>query len=385
MKQGEPMKPITSVWRKAARWTRQILLFLVFSAAVVLLLLWLAGKFEKKIPTDIDSPQSLLQVVRHTERVERISLPMTESAVGTIRAVHETSIGSKLLARVEEVFISKAGQRVKAGEILFRLDDTDIKAKLEQAKSAVESAEVAAPRPTRTPSAAEDLLPSRAISRQDYEKAMSLRRSAKADAARAAEALKEVQAALDWATVRAPLDGIVIDKKVDVGDMVVPGQILATLYDPNRMQLVASVRDSLAGMLEDDQVIGVQVEGLDKLCRGTVSEIVPESQAASRSFLVKVTGPCPPGIHSGRFGRIYIPVGKEQVLAIPRGGAARRAIGIRRGRRKTARPSRGRFAPADGQRQSDFGNKWKCFPVCRRGKRSSCPNVTKPSQEANHG
>ena len=61
----------------------------------------------------------------------------------------------------------------------------------------------------------------------------------------------------------------------------------------------------------------MQVEGLDKRCSGTVSEIVPESQSASRSFQVKVTGPCPPDIHSGMFGRIYIPLQEEQVLVIP--------------------------------------------------------------------
>ena len=53
---------------------------------------------------------------------------------GTIRAVHETSIGSKLLARVVEVNL-KAGQKVKAGDVLVRLDDTDLRAKLQQAKA----------------------------------------------------------------------------------------------------------------------------------------------------------------------------------------------------------------------------------------------------------
>jgi hypothetical protein len=49
-----------------------------------------------------------------------------------------------------------------------------------------------------------------------------------------------------------------------------------------------------------------------------VSEIVPEAQSASRSFQVKVTGPCPTGIYSGMFGRILIPLDEEEVLVIPR-------------------------------------------------------------------
>jgi hypothetical protein len=50
----------------------------------------------------------------------------------------------------------------------------------------------------------------------------------------------------------------------------------------------------------------------------TISEKVPEAQSASRSFQVKVTGPCPPGIYSGMFGRIFIPLDKEAALLIPR-------------------------------------------------------------------
>ena len=62
----------------------------------------------------------------------------------------------------------------------------------------------------------------------------------------------------------------------------------------------------------------MQIEGLGKQCSGTISEIVPEAQSASRSFQVKVTGPCPAGIYSGMFGRLVIPLQEEQVLVIPR-------------------------------------------------------------------
>ncbi len=127
-----------------------------------------------------------------------------------------------------------------------------------------------------------------------------------------------MQATLDWATIRSPIDGTVIDKKVDVGDMVTPGQMLVTLFDPKHMQLVASVRESLTRRLQIGQSIGVQVEGLKKQCSGTVSEIVPEAQSASRSFQVKVTGPCPAGIYTGMFGRLVIPLQDEQLLVIPR-------------------------------------------------------------------
>jgi RND family efflux transporter MFP subunit len=246
-----------------------------------------------------------------------VRLPLTESAVGTIRAVHETSIGSKLLARVMEVNL-KAGQKVQEGDVLIRLDDADLRAKFQQAKAAVASAEAVYAQAAADEKRSAQLVKSRTVSQQAYDEAIATLRSAEANLLRLRETVNEVQVTLDWATIRSPIEGTVIDKRVDTGDMVTPGQILVTLFDPKRMQLVASVRESLTRRLQVGQSIGVRVEGLEKQCSGTISEIVPEAQSASRAFQVKVTGPCPPGIYTGMFGRILIPLQEEEVLVIPR-------------------------------------------------------------------
>jgi RND family efflux transporter MFP subunit len=306
-----------ALWIEWFRWIGRAAVLLGFASGVVLLMLWLAGKFAPKVPAvaaggDVRDAR----IEGPLEPVRMVRLPRSESAVGTIRAVHETTIGSKLLARVVEVDL-KAGQEVKAGEVLVRLDDTDLKAKLQQAKAAVTSAEAVHAQAAIEEKRNAELIASRAISRQEHEKAVTAVRSAEAELRRAQEAVNEVQATLDWATIRSPLDGTVIDKKVDVGDMVTPGQMLVTLYDPKRMQLVASVRESLTRQLQVGQDIGVQIEGLNKQCSGTVSEIVPEAQSASRAFQVKVTGPCPTGIYTGMFGRILVTLEDEHVLVIP--------------------------------------------------------------------
>lgn len=293
-------------------------ILLGFGSGVVGLLLWLAGAFspktpavEPEMPAGVPSGTSLVPV-------RLVRLPATESAVGTIHAVHETTIGSRLLARVVEVHL-KAGQKVQSGDVLVRLDDTDLRAKLQQAKASVGSAEAVQTQASADENRYAQLVKSRAVSQQQYDNAVATLRTAEANLLHAKEAVNETQAALDWATIRSPIDGTVIDKKVDVGDMVTPGQMLVTLFDPKRMQLVATVRESLARRLQLGQSIGVQIEGLDKQCSGSISEIVPEAQAASRAFQVKVTGPCPSGIYTGMFGRILIPLQEEKVLVIPRG------------------------------------------------------------------
>lgn len=300
------------------RWIGRATILVGFAVGVIVLLLWLAGKFSAKVPTNGTAEQ--LQAADFAGRLAPVRLirrPLFESAVGTIRAVHETSLGSKLLARVVEVNL-KAGQKVHEGDILVRLDDSDLRARFQQAKAAVASAEAVYTQAVADEKRYAQLVKSRTVSQQDYDKSVMTLRSAEADLLGARENVKEVQTTLDSATIRSPIDGTVIEKKVDVGDMVTPGQMLVTLFDPTRMQLVATVRESLTSRLQVGQKIGVQIKGLNKQCSGTISEIVPEAQSASRSFQVKVTGPCPTGIYSGMFGRILIPLQEEEVLVIPR-------------------------------------------------------------------
>jgi RND family efflux transporter MFP subunit len=110
---------------------------------------------------------------------------------------------------------------------------------------------------------------------------------------------------------------VIVDKAVQPGDTVSPGQTLLTLYDPTQMQLVANVRESLAMKLQVGQLLPASMESLGIECLATVSEVVPKADATSRSFEVKVTGPCPAGVYSGMFGRLLLPLEDEQLLLIP--------------------------------------------------------------------
>jgi RND family efflux transporter MFP subunit len=304
--------------QKWAAWGGQVVILFVFAGGVTLLLLWLAGTFAPKVVAQAvpaaSTPDAAPAIVA---QVRLLRVPKVETAVGTIRPVHETTIGTRLLARVIEVNL-KAGQAVNAGDILVRLDDVDLRARRRQAEAVLHAAEAARLQAESDVNRSANLMKSNAVSRQEHERAGTALRSAQAEFRRAKESINEIQAMLEWATICSPIRGIVIDKKVDVGDTVTPGQMLATLFDPTRMQLVASVRESLAHCLQVGQPIEVQIESFNKLCIGTISEIVPEAESSSRAFQVKVTGPCPEGIYSGMFGRIVIPLDEQKVLVIPR-------------------------------------------------------------------
>jgi RND family efflux transporter MFP subunit len=293
----------------------------VFTAGIVYMMMALAGSFEPKVKT-MPAAEPPKTIAGSLVEVKRIKRPRTESAVGTIRAIHEVVVASKILARVKEMKV-RAGQAVTEGEELVVLDDADLKARLEQAQAAEAGATAKLNQARNDVERARRLRAVNSISQQEFEQANTAYLAAKAEQERAARAAAEAQIFLGYASIRAPITGIVVDKRVNAGDTVTPGQPLLTMYNREQMQLVATVRESLAMRLKPGQEVAARLDALGLDCHATISEIVPEAQAESRSFQVKVTGPCPPNVYSGMFGRIFIPLDDEEVLVVPPAAVSR--------------------------------------------------------------
>ncbi|WP_165070037.1 efflux RND transporter periplasmic adaptor subunit [Paludisphaera rhizosphaerae] len=297
-----------------------------FTIGVAVLMMELAGVFEPKVKVGTSPYAAAPPAPTGSEvaAVKRVRRPRRESAVGTVRAVHEAVVGSKILARVEEVRV-KAGQDVKQGDVLVVLDKADLQSRLQQALAEEAAAEAKYNQSEVELGRVRRLRAREASTQSELDQAATSQQTAKAERDRAHRAVEEARIMESYATVLAPIAGRIVDKQVNAGDTVSPGQALVTMYDPTRMQMIATVRESLAVHLSPGQELAARLDTLDVECHATVSEIVPEAQAESRSFQVKVTGPCPPNVYSGMFGRIFIPLEDEEVLVLP--SAAVRRVG----------------------------------------------------------
>ncbi len=296
--------------------TKKVLFLIGSLLIVLLLLLWLAGTFSAKIDYNNPKTTEKQSYTGKTAKVSLITVPLTETASGTVQAIRETTITSKLTARVMGVY-AKAGETVKKGQLIIKLDDTELQGKLQQGKADIALSESNLKQAQSDYVRYSSLFKSRAVSKQDFENVETKEKNSRAQLNKAKGIVSETEALIRYANIVSPIDGLVVDKEVDVGDTVLPGQVLLKLYDNTAMQLIANVRESLANRLTPGQDIEVKIDALDKICSAKVREIVPESNSTDRTFQVKVTGPCPKGIYSGMFGRIYIPLGQKDVLVIP--------------------------------------------------------------------
>ena len=296
---------------------RRPLLLVAGVLATVLLLAWLMGAFGHRTPPGPPQPRAPVAADGPRHTALPIEVPRFETAVGTVRAVRETTVAARVLGRVQRLAIERAGQAVQEGDVLVELEASDLLALAEQARAALRVAETRRDKAKLDHDRSAALVQQGAAAPERLEADRATLRAAEAEVERANQSVAGAESALAFATVRAPIRGIVVDKLVNQGDIVQPGQAICTLYDPTRLQLVAVVREELAGRLEVGQRVTVTLDALGKDCEGQVAEIVPAAQTQSRAFEVKVTGPCQAGVVTGMFGRLHVPLGTRRELRVP--------------------------------------------------------------------
>lgn len=307
-------------WTRGMQVLKRSLIGLFLMAGTVLvvgMLLWAAGFFHRKVPNDVGQMGLALPATAKRVIVQAVEMPRYETAVGVTQAIHEASVASKILARVIEVNVN-AGQVVRSGDILVRLQDEDLDSRVKQLESNASAARARQSQASIEWDRAKVLLPQMAISQSEYSQREADWKAASAELERASQAVEEAKVLKTYATIVAPFDGIVVDKQVKPGDTTVPGQVLFKIYDPTHMQLVAQVRESLALGLRPGQSILASLDALGYECEATISEVVPQADSATHSFAVKVIGPCPPGVYGGMYGRLKFPTGKETLTLIPK-------------------------------------------------------------------
>ena len=241
------------------------------------------------------------------ETIEAKPHVAAEEVVGTVRPKLRSVIEAKISGRIEKMLVVP-GQEVKAGELLVQLDAREAKARLDQAIAVSQQAENDLKR-------YEVLRAKQVVTAADFEAAQS-----KAQIAVAAAA--EAEANLTYATISAPFDGVITRKLADVGDVAGLGKALLEIEDPRLLQFEAAVPEAVIDHVKLAARFPVHIVS-DEL-EGTVSEISPSADVASRTFLVKLDLPNATSLRAGQFGRVAIPVSETNVLRAPAAAVVQR-------------------------------------------------------------
>jgi HlyD family secretion protein len=231
------------------------------------------------------------------------------NSTGYVVAQRKAAISSKASGRLEWLGVAE-GTRVKAGEIIARLDSRDVSAQLDAARANVNVARAALEQTLAENRDAEaslrrtrDLVAQKFVSQSalDQAKARSDRAGAgvasgKAGVIAAEANARNAQVAVDYTLIRAPFDGIILSKSANVGDMVTPFSSAAdskgavvTMADMSTLEVEADVSESSLSKISVGQPTEITLDALpDMRFAGTVSRMVPTVDRAKATVMTKV-------------------------------------------------------------------------------------------------
>src|SRR5262245_115302 len=195
--------------------------------------------------------------------VERGNLEAAVSATGTLSAVTTVSVGTQVSGKIVETKVD-FNDRVKKGELVARIDPTLLEQAVRDAQAGLERNEAEAEQAEREFKRNEQLFERKVLTEIEFNNAKYALAVARANVKSAQVTLDRARQNLSYTQIFAPIDGIVVERNVDVGQTVTASMSTPQLYlianDLEQMQILASVDESDIGVIHDGQNVRFTVQ-----------------------------------------------------------------------------------------------------------------------------
>jgi membrane fusion protein, multidrug efflux system len=180
------------------------------------------------------------------------------------------------------------GDRVRAGQVLGRIEQAELGSRVAERSAQVESARASLVQAERTHAGNERLAAQQFISAIALENSRATLDTTRAAVAAAQASLDSTRVGLRDATLLAPIAGTVAKRHVLAGEKISPEQQVLTLVDLTRLELAGSVGTHQVSRLRAGLPVQVQVEGQPQPVLGKLARIAPAADAGTRSIAVTV-------------------------------------------------------------------------------------------------
>ncbi|MBU6260473.1 MAG: efflux RND transporter periplasmic adaptor subunit [Burkholderiales bacterium] len=280
------------------------------------------------------------------------ALPRVIEFSGPLVAPQTAVVRAKAAGTLSELAVLE-GSRVRAGEVIGRIEIADLASRLAERRANLESARAALDQAQRTFDGNERLVAQQFISKIALDNSRTALETARAGLDAAQAALDTTRAGQRDATLVAPISGIVAKRYALPGEKVSPEQQLVSIVDLAQLELAGNVGTHEVSRLAPGMAAQVRVEGVDEPVAGRIARIAPAAEPGTRSIGVAVALPNPKEtLRAGQYGlvrvtladdrqRLTLPAsaignnsGQDHVWVIEGGALARRAVTV--GRRDAA-------------------------------------------------
>ena len=223
--------------------------------------------------------------------VKSAPFAQTVTTVGTLRANESVTLVPEVSRRLVKIHV-KEGSEVAAGDMLFKLDDSDLVAELGEIEARMKLATINKAR-------VDKLLPSKAISQQEFD--ISTSAMALLEAQRNTQAVQ-----ISKTEIHAPFAGRVGVRQVSEGAFVSPTTPLINLQDVSQIKVDFPLPERYADDVRSGQKFSFTVAGNGHIFEGVVTVLEPAVDAATRSLLVRGLCADPKGLLPGGFAEVTL-------------------------------------------------------------------------------
>jgi HlyD family secretion protein len=223
--------------------------------------------------------------------VERGDLQSTVSATGALSAVTTVQVGTQVSGQISAIYVD-FNDKVKKGQLLARIDPTLQQQAVQDAGAGVERARAQLTQAESEYQRNKALHDQKIVTDAEFNTAQSNYAVARANLTSAQVALDKARQNLAYTSIHAPIDGVVVERNVDVGQTVAASlqapQLFLIANDLSRMQILASVDESDIGSIKEGQPVTFTVQSYaDKTFTGEVRQV--RLQSATTDNVVNYT------------------------------------------------------------------------------------------------
>ena len=213
---------------------------------------------------------------------------------GSIEANEQVEIHSEVSGIVEGIYF-KEGSTVSKGQLLLKVNDIELKAQLQQAKTKEGLASENARR-------AKLLLEKEAISQEEFD-------IANADFATTKAQTQLIQAQIAKTSIKAPFSGKIGLRSISPGTYITPTTIIAKLVNTSQLKITFSCPEKYAAHVQNNTNVSFSVAGSDQVYSGKIYAIEPEVSEATRTLQIRaITNNAEGKLFPGTFAEVKLPL-----------------------------------------------------------------------------
>lgn len=302
---------------------------IIFIGLTILSIFTMAGCGDKIKPGEAEVARPQVSGVG-IEEVGLSEVTDYYEASGTLKSVNTVLVSAKIMGEVREIKV-RPGDRVRKGDVLLVINAPDMNARVRAAQESLEEAKRGLDMSgenknlmDKTFERYRKLFDSKAISEQEYDEIKARREVAVLEHERAKKALNRTEAGLneaeafrDYSIIKSPLDGIVAEKKIEAGNMAVPGAPLILVESPS-YRVEAPVDEKLLPSMQMGTSVAISIDSVNIDTTGRITEIVRQIDPLTRTFIVKIAlSETSQPLQGGLYAKVRYPVGNKKVLSVP--------------------------------------------------------------------